>query len=91
MHPDRVLVRYGLMEAIVRCARDKFLKQDKYKDQSEGAQKVTTISEAFELMANNHIIPFCEELDYNVSDFSKDVSDPIFLEMEKGSLLERGK
>ena len=26
MNPDRCLVRYGLMEALVRCARDKFLK-----------------------------------------------------------------
>lgn len=27
MNPERLLVRYGFLEAIVRCARDKFMKQ----------------------------------------------------------------
>jgi hypothetical protein len=30
MNPDKCLVRFGFLEAVVRCARDKFLKQDKF-------------------------------------------------------------
>ncbi len=62
MNPDRCLVRFEFVEAIVRCARDKFLKQDKFAKSG----LTTTVSGAFEMLAKTHLQPYCEALDYNV-------------------------
>jgi hypothetical protein len=64
MNPEKCLVRSGFMECIVRCAKDKY---NYYK--TLNVEGENTISKAVARLFNDHIIPYCETIDYNVKSF----------------------
>jgi hypothetical protein len=57
VNPDRCLVRYGVLECVVRCAIDKYCKQ---------THKAESKSQAMEMMGKEHLVPYLHNLDYVV-------------------------
>ena len=61
MNPDKGLVRSGFMECVVRCAKDKFFY---YKSMNLDGE--ITVTKSMKKLYRDHIIPYCQKLDYNV-------------------------
>ena len=66
MNPQKAMIRYEFMEFLVRCAKDKFVKQTKFA-KAEGTTE--SVSEAMQFLFDRHLIPYCKTLDYNVLKF----------------------
>jgi len=62
MNPEKCLIRAGFLECLVRCAKDKY---DLYKPNNH--EGVKSISEAMKKLFQQHLIPHCKILNYNVT------------------------
>jgi len=80
VNPDRCLVRYGVLECVVRCAIDKYCKQ---------TNRAETKSQAMKMMGEEHLVPYLDKLDYVVRLI---ILSFLFLskEMERKILLDLG-